>query len=67
MPILLDSPIVAVAKIGVETMFATTIAALTASQAALLAAPVPKVAGLATLEFTKKMVELLAAQVAVLP
>ncbi|HXY86831.1 MAG TPA: hypothetical protein VEG44_00150 [Candidatus Acidoferrales bacterium] len=67
MPLLIDPPIVTAAKVAVEAFFATTIAALSASQAALLVAPVPKIVGEATLEFTKKMTELLALQVATSP
>jgi len=68
MPILLEpSPIVAAAKVAIEAAFATQIAALTAAQAAILVAPVPKLPTEALLQFTKRMTELLAAQVALSP
>jgi len=68
MPILIEpSPIIAATKVAVEAFFATQIAALTAAQAAILVAPVPKVPTEAILQFTKRMTELLAAQVALSP
>ena len=69
MPILLEpSPIVAAAKVAIEAVLTTSVAALTAAQAAVLIANAPgKLPTEALLQFTKRMTELLAAQVALSP